>query len=62
MMATNDQLEPTLFVILGGAGDRTWRKLVPALLEIAAAAHRGGWISRCDLRPLYFHELVIGLN
>jgi hypothetical protein len=31
-MKTNDQLEPTVFVILGGAGDLPWRKLVPAPL------------------------------
>jgi glucose-6-phosphate 1-dehydrogenase len=31
MMKPNDQLEPTIFVIFGGAGDLTWRKLVPAL-------------------------------
>ena len=30
-MKTNDHLEPTVFVIFGGAGDLTWRKLVPAL-------------------------------
>ena len=31
MTKPNDQLEPTIFVIFGGAGDLTWRKLVPAL-------------------------------
>jgi glucose-6-phosphate 1-dehydrogenase len=30
-MKTNDELEPTVFVIFGGAGDLNWRKLVPAL-------------------------------
>src|ERR1035438_3174498 len=34
-MKTNDQLEPTVFVIFGGAGDLTWRKLVPALFDLA---------------------------
>jgi len=36
-MATmmNDQLEPTVFVIFGGAGDLTWRKLVPALFDLS---------------------------
>lgn len=34
-MKTNDQLEPTLFVIFGGAGDLTWRKLVPALFDLS---------------------------
>ena len=32
----NDQLEPTVFVIFGGAGDLTWRKLVPALFDLSA--------------------------
>ena len=31
----NDQLEPTIFVIFGGAGDLTWRKLVPALFDLS---------------------------
>ena len=30
----NDQLEPTVFIIFGGAGDLTWRKLVPALFDL----------------------------
>jgi glucose-6-phosphate 1-dehydrogenase len=34
-MKTNDELEPTVFVIFGGAGDLTWRKLVPALFDLA---------------------------
>ncbi len=34
-MKTNDQLEPTIFVIFGGAGDLTWRKLVPALFDLS---------------------------
>jgi glucose-6-phosphate 1-dehydrogenase len=33
-MNTNDQLQPTVFVIFGGAGDLTWRKLVPALFDL----------------------------
>jgi glucose-6-phosphate 1-dehydrogenase len=33
-MAPNDQLEPTVFIIFGGAGDLTWRKLVPALFDL----------------------------
>jgi len=33
-MAANGQLEPTVFVIFGGAGDLTWRKLVPALFDL----------------------------
>ncbi|MGB7623684.1 MAG: glucose-6-phosphate dehydrogenase [Terriglobia bacterium] len=31
----NGQLEPTVFVIFGGAGDLTWRKLVPALFDLS---------------------------
>ncbi|HEY5038144.1 MAG TPA: glucose-6-phosphate dehydrogenase, partial [bacterium] len=34
-MKKNDQLEPTVFVIFGGAGDLTWRKLVPALFDLS---------------------------
>ena len=34
-MKTNDRLEPTVFVIFGGAGDLTWRKLVPALFDLS---------------------------
>ena len=32
---TNDQLEPTVFAIFGGAGDLAWRKLVPALFDLS---------------------------
>jgi glucose-6-phosphate 1-dehydrogenase len=35
IVKTNDQLEPTVFVIFGGAGDLTWRKLVPALFDLS---------------------------
>jgi glucose-6-phosphate 1-dehydrogenase len=34
-MKTNDQLEPNIFVIFGGAGDLTWRKLMPALVDLS---------------------------
>ena len=34
-MQTNDQLEPNIFVIFGGAGDLTWRKLMPALFDLS---------------------------
>jgi glucose-6-phosphate 1-dehydrogenase len=34
-MKTNDQLEPNVFVIFGGAGDLTWRKLMPALFDLS---------------------------
>jgi glucose-6-phosphate 1-dehydrogenase len=30
-----DQLEPTIFIIFGGAGDLTWRKLAPALFDLS---------------------------
>jgi glucose-6-phosphate 1-dehydrogenase len=33
-MIANEQLEPTVFVIFGGAGDLTWRKLLPALFDL----------------------------
>jgi glucose-6-phosphate 1-dehydrogenase len=35
IMPTNDRLEPTVFIIFGGAGDLTWRKLVPALFDLS---------------------------
>ncbi len=34
-MKATDQLEPNIFVIFGGAGDLTWRKLMPALFDLA---------------------------
>jgi len=34
-MNNDDQLGPTVFVIFGGAGDLTWRKLVPALFDLS---------------------------
>jgi glucose-6-phosphate 1-dehydrogenase len=34
-MPATDQLEPTVFVIFGGAGDLTWRKLVPSLFDLS---------------------------
>jgi glucose-6-phosphate 1-dehydrogenase len=34
-MTTNDELEPTVFIIFGAAGDLTWRKLVPALFDLS---------------------------
>lgn len=33
-MVTTDQLESTIFVIFGGAGDLSWRKLIPAIFDI----------------------------
>jgi len=34
-MSPNDQLGPTVFVIFGGAGDLTCRKLIPALFDLS---------------------------
>ncbi len=34
-MKVEDQLGPTVFAIFGGAGDLTWRKLVPALFDLS---------------------------
>src|ERR1039458_7237404 len=34
-MKTTDGLDPILFVIFGGAGDLTWRKLIPALFDLS---------------------------
>jgi len=34
-MKLYDHLGPTVFVIFGGAGDLTWRKLVPALFDLS---------------------------
>ncbi|MEP6960574.1 MAG: glucose-6-phosphate dehydrogenase, partial [Acidobacteriota bacterium] len=34
-MKTSDQLAPNIFVIFGGAGDLTWRKLMPALFDLS---------------------------
>jgi glucose-6-phosphate 1-dehydrogenase len=34
-MKPSDHPEPTVFVIFGGAGDLTWRKLVPALFDLS---------------------------
>ncbi len=33
-MNPNNQLNPAVFAIFGGAGDLTWRKLVPALFDL----------------------------
>jgi glucose-6-phosphate 1-dehydrogenase len=34
-MAAPDRLAPNIFVIFGGAGDLTWRKLMPALFDLS---------------------------
>ena len=34
-MKPADQLDPTIFIIFGGGGDLTWRKLIPALFDLA---------------------------
>jgi len=33
-MSERDRLSPTVFVIFGGAGDLSWRKLTPALFDL----------------------------
>ena len=33
-MIADTQLEPTVFVVFGGAGDLAWRKLMPALFDL----------------------------
>ena len=33
-MGVNHRPEPTVFVIFGGAGDLSWRKLIPALYSL----------------------------
>lgn len=33
-MSKMEQLQPTIFIIFGGAGDLTWRKLAPALFDL----------------------------
>jgi len=35
MTNSTDQLSPNIFVIFGGAGDLTWRKLMPALFDLS---------------------------
>lgn len=34
-MKTNEHINPTVFVIFGGAGDLSWRKLFPALFDLS---------------------------
>ena len=34
-MKTSELLDPNIFVIFGGAGDLTWRKLMPALFDLS---------------------------
>jgi glucose-6-phosphate 1-dehydrogenase len=48
-MKSKNQLEPTIFVIFGGAGDLTWRKLVPSLFDLSIA----------QSLPRFFSILVI---
>ena len=31
----SDQLKPTVFIIFGGGGDLTWRKLIPAVFDLS---------------------------
>ena len=48
-MKTTDQLEPNIFVIFGGAGDLTWRKLIPALFDL----------SQSHSIPVYFSIIAV---
>jgi glucose-6-phosphate 1-dehydrogenase len=47
-MKTNDHLENDIFVIFGGAGDLTWRKLMPALFDLSQSH---GIPARDKLKP-----------
>jgi glucose-6-phosphate 1-dehydrogenase len=48
-MIRNDQLAPNIFVIFGGAGDLTWRKLMPALFDL----------SRSNRIPVHFSIILV---
>src|SRR5664279_4575259 len=48
-MKTNHQLEPTVITIFGGAGDLTWRKLMPAIFDLY----------RDESLPLHFSIIVV---
>jgi glucose-6-phosphate 1-dehydrogenase len=48
-MNTSDQLQPNIFVIFGGAGDLTWRKLMPALFDL----------SRSHSIPVHFSIIAV---
>ncbi|MGC9973131.1 MAG: hypothetical protein ABSE56_21345 [Bryobacteraceae bacterium] len=48
-MKTNEPLEPNIFVIFGGAGDLTWRKLMPALFDL----------SRSQSIPVHFSIIAV---
>lgn len=49
-MKTENPLEPTVFVIFGGTGDLTWRKLLPALFDL----------SQNGSMPAQFSIVVVG--
>jgi glucose-6-phosphate 1-dehydrogenase len=48
-MKTGNAVEPNLFVIFGGAGDLTWRKLMPALFDL----------SQSDGVPVHFSIIAV---
>lgn len=48
-MSTNGPLPPNIFIIFGGAGDLTWRKLMPALFDL----------SRCGRIPIHFSIILV---
>jgi glucose-6-phosphate 1-dehydrogenase len=53
IVKTTDQLEPTVLVIFGGAGDLTWRKLVPALFDLSQDRSMPADFSVIAARPIH---------
>ncbi|MGE5420718.1 MAG: glucose-6-phosphate dehydrogenase [Chloroflexota bacterium] len=49
-MKTNEHISPTIFVIFGGAGDLSWRKLFPALFDLSLG------------RGIPFHLAIIAVD
>jgi len=49
----NDQLKPTIFAIFGGAGDLTWRKLMPVLTEGEK------WVAELSVPKQDFHRITL---
>jgi len=58
-MDSKSKLEPTIFVIFGGGGDLTWRKLVPALFDLSQDRSMPDQfaIIGVDMQPLGDEEL-----
>lgn len=66
-MKTDDRPKPTVFVIFGGAGDLSWRKLIPSLFDLSRDGRMPGdfavvVVDRADLDEEklrdHFHEGV----